>query len=225
MQDILEFTRPAGAASLTEVATAMQDAAIAHSLDLNIGFKRMLEDFHALWMIVRYSVDLRRQPVGMLRLRTFLRKPSAAFSVRDFTLLDEQGVCGSAVQCWVLADAETRRLVSMKSIPALWSLPTPVPERTDAPRRIALPKAFSDAALWTVAPEEIDDNGHLNNVVYVRHAEALQAGPCLGLDIQFDRECFAGEVLRLQTCGEIVRGIKADGCESFRCRFRKESTP
>lgn len=225
MQEVLELSRPAGAASLTELMAALQDAAIAHSLDLHIDFARMLHDFHALWMLVRCTAELTRLPVGALRLQTFLRKPTAAFSVRDFTLLDEKGVCGSAMQCWVLADAETRKLISLKSVPPLWSLPTPEPERTDALRRIPLPEELTDAALWTVAPEEIDDNGHLNNVVYVRHAEALQKDRCLGLEIQFDRECFAGERLRLQTCGGFVRGVKADGSESFRCRFRKEIAP
>ncbi|MBQ6430276.1 MAG: hypothetical protein IJJ99_00130 [Oscillospiraceae bacterium] len=225
MQEILEYHRPAGADSLTEIVAAMQDAAIAHSLDLNIDFARMLKDYHALWMLVRLRADLTRRPVGALRLQTFLRAPSSLFSIRDFTLLDEQGVCGAAMQCWVLADAGTRKLVSIKSIPALWSLPTPAPERTDVLRKVPLPEVMSDAALWTVAPEEIDDNGHLNNVVYVRHAELLQEAPCLGLEIQFDRECFAGETLRLQTGGDAVRGVKEDGCESFRCRFRKESTP
>ncbi|MBQ3355896.1 MAG: hypothetical protein IJG45_02105 [Oscillospiraceae bacterium] len=225
MQKIFELSRPAGDGSMTQITAAMQDAAIAHSLDLNIGFARMLKDFHALWMLVRCAVELKRLPVGTLRLQTFLRTPSASSSIRDFTLLDDEGVCGSALQCWVLADAKTRRIVSLKSVPALWSLPTPVPERTEVLKRVALPEALTDAAVWTVAPEEIDDNGHLNNVVYVRHAEALQKAPCLGLEIQFDRECFAGEVLRLQTCDGFVRGIKADGCESFRCCFRKESTP
>lgn len=223
MLEKLELCRPAGAGSLTEIVAAMQDAAIAHSLDLNIGFERMLRDFNALWMLVRLRVDLQRRPVGALRLLTSLRAPSAVFSLRDFRLSDEAGVCGAALQCWVLADADTRRIVSMKSIPALWSLPTPAPESAEALKRIALPDGLTDAALWTVAPEEIDGNGHLNNVVYVRHAEALQEAPCLGLEIQFDRECFAGEVLRLQACGTFVRGVKQDGCESFRCRFRKEN--
>ncbi len=223
MQEILELSRPAGAGSLTEITAAMQDAAIAHSLDLDIGFARMLRDFGVLWMLVRCAVDLRRLPVGALRLRTFLRAPSATSSIRDFSLFDEDGPCGEAMQCWVLADAKTRKIVNLKTIPMLWTLPTPAPERTAVLRRIPSPEDLTDAALWTVAPEEIDGNGHLNNVVYVRHAEALQDAPCTGLEIQFDRECFAGEVLRLQTAGGFVRGVKADGAESFRCRFRKES--
>lgn len=224
MQDILEIRRPAGVGSLTELVAAMQDAAIAHSQDLNIGFDRMLGEYGALWMLVRLRVELSRRPVGALRLKTFLRTPSAVSSIRDFSLYDEAGECGSALQNWVLADAETRKIVSMKTIPALWSLPTPTPERTETLKRIPLPDGLTDAALWTVAPEEIDGNGHLNNVVYVRRAEALQDAPCLGLELQFDRECFAGETLRLQTCGTFVRGLKADGSESFRCRFRKENS-
>ena len=223
MQEYLELSRPAGVGSLTQIMAAMQDAAIAHSQTLDVGFERMLRDFGVLWMLVRCSVDLQRRPVGALRLQTFLRKPTAASSIRDFSLFDDTGLCGTAMQCWVLADANTRKIVNLKTIPVLWSQPTPLPERTDTVRRIPLPDELTDAALWTVAPEEIDSNGHLNNVVYVRHAEALQDAPCVGLEIQFDRECFAGELLRLQTCGGFVRGIKADGCESFRCRFRKEN--
>ena len=223
MQEILELSRPAGAGSLTEVMAALQDAAIAHSLDLRIDHDRMLNDFGVLWMLVRCAVDLRRLPVGALRVQTFLRRPTAASSIRDFSLYDGEGLCGTAVQCWVLADAKTRKIVNLKNIPVMWSLPAPVPERTDTVKRVPLPEDLTDAAAWTVAPGEIDNNGHLNNVVYVRHAEALQDQPCTGLEIQFDRECFAGEVLRLQTCGGFVRGVKADGAESFRCRFRKEN--
>ena len=223
MQEVLEFSRPAGAGSLTEITAAMQDAAIAHSQELHIDFARMLRDFGVLWMLVRCAVDLTRLPIGALRLQTFLRQPNAAFSIRDFSLFDEEGCCGTAMQSWVLADAQTRKLVSLKSVPLLWSLPMPSPERTGVLKRIALPESLTDAAVWTVAPEEIDNNGHLNNVVYVRHAEALQEAPCTGLEIQFDRECFAGDVLRLQTGEGFVRGVKADGCESFRCRFRKEN--
>lgn len=223
MQEILELSRPAGAGSLTEVMAALQDAAIAHSLDLRIDHDRMLNDFGVLWMLVRCAVDLRRLPVGALRVQTFLRTPTAASSIRDFSLFDDEGFCGTAMQCWVLADVNTRKIVNLKTVPVLWTQPTPVPERTDTVKRVPLPEELTDVALWTVAPEEIDNNGHLNNVVYVRHAEALQDAPCTGLEIQFDRECFAGEVLRLQTCGGFVRGVKADGAESFRCRFRKEN--
>lgn len=207
--------------SLTETMAALEKGAIAHSLDLNISHDRMLSDYGVLWMLVRCRLTLTRRPVGELSLNTFLRSPNAALSNRDFDLFDAQGLCGSAVQTWVLADANERKLVNLKQIDALWTVPRPQPERTQTLRRLAMPE-LSGAVSWTVAPEEIDKNGHLNNVQYVRHAEALSPGGALGLEAFFDRECFAGETLRLETGrgdGFFVRGVKENGSESFRMRF------
>ena len=104
--------------------------------------------------------------------------------------------------------------------------PFPQPERTDQLRRLILPQT-TPAALWSVTPDQIDSNGHLNNVHYIRHAEALAPAGCTGLEIMFDRECFAGETLRLEStdCGSFfVRGVKENGEESFRARFWKEDS-
>ena len=73
---------------------------------------------------------------------------------------------------------------------------------------------------------DIDILGHLNNVVYIRHAEALAPRGCTLLEVVFDRECFAGETLTLETAqadGFFVRGRKENGEESFRTRFWKEN--
>lgn len=220
MQEILHL-RCGPARSLSDVMAALEKGAVAHSLDLNIGHDRMLNDFGVLWMLVRCRLHLLRHPQGELVLHTFLRTPNAALSNRDFDLFDAQGLCGSAVQTWVLADANERKLVNLKQIDALWTIPRPQPERTQTLRRINMPELVPTAQ-WTVAPEEIDENGHLNNVRYVRHAEALTPGGALGLEAFFDRECFAGETLLLESGrgdGIFIRGVKENGSESFRMRF------
>lgn len=207
--------------SLTEVMTALEKGAVAHSLDLHIDHDRMLSEFGVLWMVVRCRLQLNRLPAGTLRVETFLRTPSAALSNRDFALFDDLGECGAAVQTWVLADAKERKLVNLKQIPPLWELPIPKPERTDSLRRLSIPETVF-AQSWTVSPEEIDANGHLNNVQYIRHAQALVPKDCTGLEVVFDRECFAGETLRLETAEAdsfFVRGVKESGVESFRARF------
>ena len=96
----------------------------------------------------------------------------------------------------------------------------------DALRRLALPENMTVSTHWTVQPQEIDSNGHLNNVAYIRHAEALAPKGCTLLEVVFDRECFAGETLTLETAqadGCFVRGVKENGEESFRARFWKEN--
>lgn len=224
MQEFLTISADP-AASITALAAAIEQAAIAHSRALQIDHDTMLSRYGLLWMLVRFRLRMQRFPKGKLQVQTFLRKPSAAFCIRDYTLLDATGPCGTAVQSWVLVDAAVRKLRSMKCVPAFDLLPTPSPERTELLRYVALPDTLPRFTQWTVAPEEIDDNGHLNNVCYIRHAEALcnQRFPCM--EIAYNHECFAGETLRLQSDGRNVLGQKADGAEAFRCRFYCEGEP
>ena len=220
MQTILELRKPC-VSSLSEMMFALQDAAQAHSLDLMIDFERMLRDFDCLWMIARARITLTRFPTKELRLQTWLRKPSAAVSIRDYAIFDGDEEIGSAVYSWTLVHATERKILNMKSIAPVANAPTREPERTGALKRILLPEAMPERALWTVREDEIDSNGHLNNVHYVRHAEALFPD-CNCLEVIYDRECFAGETLHLQAQDGFVRGIKDSGEESFRARFWKE---
>jgi len=77
---------------------------------------------------------------------------------------------------------------------------------------------MEEAALWSVSPSEIDGNGHVNNVCYVRHGEALCPG-ATDLEVIFDRECFPGEEIRLFQKDGYVRGLKENGDECFRARY------
>ena len=57
----------------------------------------------------------------------------------------------------------------------------------------------------------------------VRRLSALLPPGCNALDVQFDKECFAGETLRLETApGGFVRGVKESGELSFHLRLRRE---
>lgn len=227
MKEILEYISPAAPQNLTEMALAMQEAAIAHSKDLKIDHDRMLEEFGCLWMLVRYQLRMVRMPVGALRVETFLRSPNAAFSLRDFSFFDSLGPCGEAVQTWVVVDAAERKIRPLSDIPPLMAGPVPKPERSSRPRRFQLPEKMEVLGLWQVAPEEIDDNGHLNNVAYVRAAAVYAPADCLSLEVTFERECFLGEKLTVKGLateeGYFVQICKESGEESFRALFRKEA--
>lgn len=107
----------------------------------------------------------------------------------------------------------------LRDVPLLWTLPAPQPERRETIRRLVLPENLPQAGAWTVSPEEIDDNGHLNNVVYVRHAQQFAPPETKFFEIIYDHECFLGETVRLFAENGCVRGMKSDGTESFRARF------
>lgn len=226
MVERVEIQRKEGANCLSHLAQAMQDAAVAHSFLLQVDHDRLLEEHGCLWMLVRYRIAMERLPEGALTVETFLRSPNAAFSLRDFTFFDEKGKCGEGVQTWVIADEAERKLRPISQIPSLLRGPFPEPQRNSRPLRFSLPKTMEHRALWTVSPGDIDANGHLNNVVYVRQAEALVCSGYRVLDVSFERECFAGETLRLSSAltdkGEYVGIYKEDGTLSFSACFRKE---
>lgn len=217
MHETLEIALPR-LRSLADAMSALEAAVTAHAVDLSIDFPNMLKNYGALWMIARSRLCLTRLPKGEARVKTWLRKPSAAVSNRDFDLFDGDECIGRAVQSWVLVDAERRNILNMKSICALWSLPMPQPERTDALRRLNLPD-LPTVSEWVVCAEELDQNGHLNNVRYIRRAEAYAPPNALCLDVIFDRECFLGETIRLQAEGGYVQGLKIDGTPAFRAQF------
>lgn len=207
--------------TLSDIADAMQEAILAHSDDLNIGHDRMVSDFHCLWMLLRIRITVDRLPIRALRVRTWLRRPGPAVSVRDFALYDGDEEVGSALQYWALVDTRVRRLLPMKAAPVLWTLPTPEPERTEAMRALRIPSDLTPTGSDTVTHGQIDRNGHRNHVDYIRSAEAVLPGR-RRLELCYEHECFEGETLTLLRSGDIVQGVKPDGTESFRARLWEE---
>lgn len=204
--------------TIAETMTLLQKAAEGHSKVLHIDYQRMLDDFQCLWMIVRAKVHLDRLPTKEIRIGTWLRKPSAVASIRDYAIFEGDEEIGYGVYAWTIVHAESRKLVSMKTVPPIVEAPTVTPERTIALKRIPLPEDMVEKGLWSVVPEEIDSNGHVNNVNYVRHGEQLCPG-ALDLEVIFDRECFPGEKISLFQKDGYIKGVKENGDECFRARF------
>lgn len=217
MEPLFTLTAPAPK-TLSETMTLLQRAAEGHSMELQIDYDRMLRDFSCLWMIVRAKVHLDRMPETEIRIRTWLRKPSSVVSIRDYAIFEGEEEIGYGVYAWTVVHKDTRKLVSIKTVPPILEAPTVEPERTNLLKRIPLPQDMEEAALWSVSPSEIDGNGHVNNVCYVRHGEALCPG-ATDLEVIFDRECFPGEEIRLFQKDGYVRGLKENGDECFRAHY------
>ncbi len=217
MKPLFSITAPPPK-NLSETMTLLQKAAEGHSINLQIHYDRMLKDFRCLWMIVRAKVHLDRIPTKEVRIDTWLRKPSAVASIRDYAIYEGEEEIGYGIYAWTVVHAKTRKLVNMKSVPPILEAPTVSPERTAVLKRLPLPEDMTETALWQVVPDEIDGNGHVNNVNYVRHSEALCPN-ALDLEIIFDRECFPGENISLFCKDGYVRGVKENGDECFRAKF------
>lgn len=219
MQEFIEVTRE-NIRCLADIMDGLEEAATVHAIDLQIDFPRMLNDFGVLWMIVRSQLRLKRMPQSTLRIKTWMRRTKAAVSYRDFALFDGEDAIGEAVQSWVLVDVNTRKLVYMKNIVPLWSLPFPQPERTNVPHRLSVP-LLPKVENFTVSAEELDFNEHFNNVHYIRHAEKYASEGALCLDVSYERECFMGETLALHAENDFVCIMKPDGSVAFRAHFYK----
>ena len=217
MQEIFSITAESPG-SLSDIIELFQQVATYHSLDLNIHFDRMLEEFRCLWMIIRGKVHLDRMPKGQIRIDTWLRIPSSLVSIRDYSIFEGEEEIGYGIYSWALVSSEERRLVNMRSIPPVLDAPTRSPERQGTVKRINLPEGMEPVANWLVLPEEIDQNGHVNNVCYIRHAESLFPN-CTDLEVIYDRECFVGENISLLAKDGYVKGIKESGEECFRAKF------
>ncbi len=204
--------------TMAQTMTLLQKAAEGHSLLLHIDYERMLREFQCLWMIVRAKVHLDRLPTKDVRIETWLRKPSAVASIRDYAIYEGEEEIGYGIYAWTIVHAESRKLVSMKTVPPILEAPTISPERTVSLKRIPLPEDMEKAGLWQVSPQEIDANGHVNNVNYVRHGEALCPG-AMDVEVIFDRECFPGEEITLFQKDGYIRGVKETGEECFRAHF------
>ncbi len=190
MQEILEVScRPVhdGIWTPAELMGALERAATDHADALNIGHDRMVADFGSLWMLVRSRLELTRLPAAdeALTVRTWLRSPTPVMSVRDYDFCADGEVIGSAVHCWVLVNAEARHMIDLRQIPALWELPVHVPERKTRLRRLTLPETMTAAGAVRVTDAEIDDNGHMNNVAYVRRAQEAAPGLFRGLEVVY----------------------------------------
>ncbi len=203
---------------LSETMTLLQNAAEGHSRELRIHYDRMLGEFRCLWMIVRAKVHLDRMPQGDIRIDTWLRKPSSVLSIRDYAIYEGEEEIGYGIYAWTVVHADSRKLVSIKTVPPILEAPTVEPERSALLKRIPLPQDMEEAGLWVVSPQEIDGNGHVNNVCYVRHGEALCPG-ATDIEVIFDRECFPGERIRLFQKDGYVRGCKESGDECFRAHY------
>ena len=96
----------------------LQEAATAAACALHASRDEMLDKYNAFWMLARvwYRLDEPLKWGDRLRIRTWHRGGRGASSYRDFDLFVNDAPVGEAVSLWVLANAQTHKLVRMAGI-------------------------------------------------------------------------------------------------------------
>jgi acyl-ACP thioesterase len=148
------------------------------------------------------SVELDRRPkyCETVTVRTWPRGGEKLFALRDFDIRDgEDKPAVRARSCWLIIDMEKRRPLRpqfiMDNIPQNEGL-NALSSAANLKERPALVKCGDRPALYG----DVDYNGHVNNVSYIRWIEDTIAGGLLEqagrmrFDINYLNEILPGEV-------------------------------
>ena len=194
--------RTDGRVSIASICNHLQDIASRHADSLGFGFHDLEESGH-FWILARLHLRIDRLP-GFGEQTTVLTWPSGnerLVALRDFLISDPNGPIGRATTSWVTMNVKTHRPDRPEEVLHKRFIPErdrAVEFPTKAVTRLKDGEHFAEL---TARRSDMDINGHVNNVKFVELCleavplEWTSANRCLGLDIQFRSEAFAGDVL------------------------------
>lgn len=216
----------------------LQEAAVGATGELKMNAPRLMEKYHAFWVVSRWQTELLRPLFWeeQVTVRTWHRGSSGASLYRDFELFADGQSIGRATSLWVMTDPDSRRLVPVRDCAELRGTDGGALNRTEKIRRVALPEAFDRRAFREMHYSDTDMNGHVNNTRYADFAcdavglETLGQGRFVsGLHLCFLSECRAGETLALDSAvlgdGCFVRGSDERGQLRFECALTLRTAP
>jgi acyl-ACP thioesterase len=185
-----------------------QEAAISHAENLGVGREAMART-NQVWILSRMSVQIDRRPQygETVTVRTWPRGGEKLFALRDYDIRDAaDNPVVSARSCWIIIDMDKRRPLRpqsiMDSLPQNEGMDALLPAKTLAvnlEERPSLQKTAERQALYT----DVDYNGHVNNVSYIRWIEdavnpaLLEQAKQMRLDINYLNEILPDEITEI----------------------------
>ena len=210
----------------------LQEAAGNHAAALGVSVFDLMQR-GLTWVLSRLRLRIERLPGAgeSVEVRTWPTGAEKLFALRDFRVLDGEGICiASAVSAWLILDTTARRPVRIQSV-------FDPPEASQAARaldlgieRLPAPAAGGPEVPVTVRLTDLDANAHANNarisewvIESVGKEKFFQFG-ITSLDIDFLAEAMHGDTL-LSRAAELPDGgfhhalvRPADGKEIARAR-------
>jgi len=192
--------RTDGRVSIASICNQLQDMASLHADSLGFGYKALQKSGH-FWILARLHVMVDRLP-GYGEQTSVQTWPSAnerLVAMRDFLINDHEGLIGRATTSWVAMNTETHRPDKPADVLDGRLIPDMERAMLFPSKAIKRLKDGEHTASLKARRSDMDINGHVNNVKYVELCmEALplewtEANRCLGLDIQFRTESYAGD--------------------------------
>ena len=189
--------------TLNSIFNLFQEAAISHAEILGVGREAMART-NQVWLLSRMSVQVDRRPKygETVTVRTWPRGAEKLFTRRDYDILDADGQTAvRASSSWLIVDISKRRPLRPQSIVDTMpsnegrdALPAAAVSLAENP---SLRKSCEHTALYT----DVDANGHVNNIGYIRwienaiNPELLEQAKQMRLDINYLNEVLRNEII------------------------------
>jgi len=188
--------------TLNSIFNFFQEAAISHAEILGVGREAMART-NQVWLLSRMSVQVdRRLRFGeTVTVRTWPRGAEKLFTRRDYDILGADGKAAvRASSIWLIVDIIKRRPLRPQSLLENMPLNEGLDALPAAPVSIdenpSLTKCCEHPALYT----DVDANGHVNNISYIRwiedaiNPEMLEQATQMKLDINYMNEVLRNEI-------------------------------
>ena len=202
MERLEKALRPEGRLTCAGLLRLMQ-AAAAEDAERRGGGQSVLLSRGCTWVLVKNRLTIARWPAAgeELRLTTWPLRGRFGLYPRCIELRDGSGaLLVRAEAVWAIMDVESRGMVPGEERGI--ELREVEEERFRPPRRIVMPEGGESSEL-TPRPEQIDENGHMNNAAYLDAADErlpaeLRGRAPAAVAIDYEHEIPAGS--RAQVC-------------------------
>ena len=208
-----------------------QEAAISHAENLGVGREAMARTNQG-WILSRMSVVVNRRPQfgETMTVRTWPRGWEKLFALRDYDLRDSHDQPAvQARSCWIIIDREKRRPLRPQSI--MDDLPQNEGQNAlSAAIGLEICPSLQKIAERQALYSDVDYNGHVNNVSYIRWIQdildpaLLEQSGRMQLDINYLNEVLPGEVVDLWSA-EIAADAGAGNAFAFEGKKAESENP
>lgn len=194
------------------------------------GFSRevLMERYGAFWMLARswYRLDRPLRWEEELTIRTWHRGGKAAMMYRDYDIFSGGERVGESVSGWVLASAETHKLLRLSAIRELAGTGGGALCKERLLSKLRCPDGLRPGERRLMRYSDTDINGHVNNTRYADFAcdalglEGLPEDQFLaGMQIGYLAECRPGDWITMETARTPAEGFVLGMDESGKSRF------
>lgn len=193
-----------------------QDCVTFHAHKVGLPHK-VLAEKELAWVVMRWQAEMKKRPeIGkQVTVRTTPYRFGGFAGLRAFSMTGEDGeILSRADSMWAMINTRTGRPTRVtEEVSAPYGVGSAEPMDWKAP---ALEKGaeYEEYEQTPVRREMLDVNGHVNNVWYLRLAEAMvkNSGEYTRLCIEYKRSAMPGDTLYIGIHSK-ENGVQADFCD------------